>query len=55
MQKDISDKANISRSFYSLIENGLRIPSIHVAKEIATILDLTLDKFYNLINKNMSK
>lgn len=51
LQRDIADRVGISRSFYSLIETGFRVPSIHVAKEIALVLNLSLDELYALIKK----
>lgn len=38
-QKSIADKAGITESFYSLIENGLRRPSTDTAKRIAIALN----------------
>lgn len=38
-QKSIADKAGITESFYSLIENGLRRPSPDTAKRIAKALN----------------
>ncbi len=46
---EIADLSGISRSFYTLIENGNRTPSIGVAKKISLALDLTLDEFFNAL------
>ena len=43
---DVAKSANISRSFYTMIENGNRTPSIGVAKRISVALNLTLDEFF---------
>ncbi|MCF6466388.1 helix-turn-helix transcriptional regulator [Clostridium sp. Cult2] len=43
---EIADLSGISRSFYTLIENGNRTPSIGVAKKISLALNLTLDEFF---------
>lgn len=46
---EIADLSGISRSFYTLIENGNRTPSIGVAKKISLALNLTLDEFFNAL------
>lgn len=46
---EIADLSNISRSFYTLIENGNRTPSIGVAKKISLALNLTLDEFFHAL------
>lgn len=46
---DISDLVGISRSFYTLIENGNRTPSMGVAKKISIALDITLDEFFDAL------
>lgn len=46
IQKDLAEMCNISGSYYSLIEKGLRNPSIDTAKSIADSLGITLDVFY---------
>ncbi|MDR7870713.1 MAG: helix-turn-helix transcriptional regulator [Tissierellaceae bacterium] len=46
LQKDAAEKSGISGPFYSLIEMGLRNPSIDTAKSMATSLGITLDEFY---------
>ena len=51
LQKDLAEKSNISSSYYSLIEKGLRNPSIDTAKCIATSLGITLDEFYNALQQ----
>lgn len=46
---EIANLSGISRSFYTLIENGNRTPSIGVAKKISLALDLTLDEFFHAL------
>ena len=46
---EIADLSGISRSFYTLIENGNRTPSIGVAKRISLALNLTLDEFFHVL------
>lgn len=43
---EIANLSGISRSFYTLIENGNRTPSMGVAKKISLALSLTLDEFF---------
>lgn len=45
----VAKLSGISRSFYTLIENGNRTPSIKVAKKISMALDLTLDEFFDAL------
>ncbi|MCQ4921516.1 helix-turn-helix transcriptional regulator [Tissierella carlieri] len=46
---EIAKSSGISRSFYTLIENGNRTPSMGVAKKISLVLDLTLDEFFHAL------
>ena len=41
-----ADIANISESYYCLIENGERNPHVETAKKIAKALDFDWQKFY---------
>ena len=45
-QDDVSEKADIAPSFYNMIENGNRRPSVEVAKRIAEILNFEWTRFY---------
>ena len=45
-QKQIAQKVNISRPYYTSIENGKRRPSPQVAISIATVLNFDWRKFY---------
>lgn len=51
-QKEVACKSAISRGFYSLIERGLRVPSLENSKQIAKALDLSLDEFYEFLFPN---
>lgn len=46
---EIADLSEISRAFYTLIENGKRTPSMGVAKKISLALNITLDEFFNAL------
>ncbi len=49
-QLEIANKAEISLSFYSLIENNLRRPSPDVAKRIANVLGFP-DEWFRLLDQ----
>ena len=55
VQRDIADKVGISIPFYSMVESGLRIPSLMCSKKISLLLGISLDEFYSLIEKNKNK
>ena len=44
--KQVGDAAGISESYYWLIENGERTPSVSVAKRIASILGFPWTDFF---------
>ncbi|WP_141432449.1 helix-turn-helix domain-containing protein [Bacillus sp. 03113] len=44
--EEVANKCNISRSFYTHVENGTKTPSVDVAKKIAKILDLKWTIFF---------
>ena len=44
--KEVAEKAQISRVFYTQIENGNRTPSMKVAKRLADAFGLSLDDFF---------
>lgn len=48
--QDVADKsgANITRSFYGMIENGERRPSVEVAKRIASLLKIEWTIFFEV-------
>lgn len=45
-QEDVAKKAGIQRSYYGLIENGQRNPTLSVAINIAEALETTLKKVF---------
>lgn len=44
--RQVSEASNISESFYSMIENGERRPSVETAKKIAAVLGFDWTMFY---------
>lgn len=44
--RQVSEASNISESFYSMIENGERRPSVETAKKIASVLGFDWTLFY---------
>ncbi|CAK7069536.1 helix-turn-helix transcriptional regulator [Tissierella sp.] len=44
--EDVATGCNITRQFYSMIENGERTPSVSTAKKIASVLDFDWTRFY---------
>ncbi len=49
-QGDVADKARMTRASYCNIELGKRVPSVKLAKRIATVLDVDWTKFFENIN-----
>lgn len=45
-QEFIAEKSHIERSYYSMIEKGIRTPSVRVAKRIAKVLSIDWTFFY---------
>lgn len=45
-QVDIADQLDITRSFYTQIESGIRQPSVKVAKKLGKLLEIDWTKFY---------
>lgn len=48
-QIDIANAAKVSRAFYTLVENGNRIPSLRKAKPMAQALGISLDEFFDAL------
>lgn len=44
---EVANLAIISESYYSLIENGARAPSVETAKKIAEVLNFDWTRFYD--------
>ena len=49
-QLEVANKSNVTESYYNLIENGNRQPSLEIAYNISRSLNITLDDFFMLIN-----
>ncbi len=45
-QHDVAEKANIERSYYTMIEQGKRTPSVKVAKDISEVLGFDWTIFF---------
>lgn len=45
-QIEVADMCEISRSYYTHIENGTKIPTVKVAKKIGSVLDLDWTIFF---------
>ncbi|MGM0775475.1 MAG: helix-turn-helix transcriptional regulator [Bacillota bacterium] len=46
-QEEVAKLCNISRSFYTQIENGTKTPSVDVAKKIAKTLEFNWVLFFD--------
>ena len=44
--QEVAEKAKISRSFYTLIENGLKNPSLDVAIRVSKVLNLSVEELF---------
>lgn len=49
LQRDITEKYGVSQSYYSLIENGYRRPSLDCAMRIALALNISLQDMFDLL------
>lgn len=54
-QKEVAERAGISESFYSLIENGNRRPSVEVAKRLGDALGFDWTLFFTETSDNIAK
>ncbi|MCQ9281110.1 helix-turn-helix domain-containing protein [Priestia aryabhattai] len=52
--KNLADQTELSQSAISMIENGLRQPTLQTLKKISTELGVDLTKYINLENKYAS-
>ena len=50
----IAKLVGISDGYYSMIETGKRIPSVKVAKKIATVLNIPWEDIFNNIDTDFS-
>ena len=46
--KAVAEKASISRQYYGMIENGVRSPSIKVAKKLGPVLEVSWTIFFDI-------
>ncbi|MBV4422790.1 helix-turn-helix transcriptional regulator [Clostridium tyrobutyricum] len=52
-QKDISSKLGITASYYGMIEQGTRTPSLTLAKNIASFFGKNIEEIF--LNSNTTK
>jgi putative transcriptional regulator len=45
-QAEVARRAGITRPFYSMIESGVRTPSLPIAKQLADTLGTTIDDLF---------
>lgn len=45
-QADMATAAGVHRSYYGLIENGNRNPTLRIATKIATVLDSNIEQLF---------
>lgn len=45
-QQEVSEKGGFARTYYTMVENGKRTPSVDMAKKIATVLSFNWIKFF---------
>lgn len=45
-QEAVAKKAGIQRSYYGLIENGFRNPTLKIATKIATALETSIEQIF---------
>ncbi|WP_035502458.1 helix-turn-helix transcriptional regulator [Parageobacillus thermoglucosidasius] len=45
-QSQVAENCEISRSYYTHIENGTKTPTVKVAKKIASVLDFSWTIFF---------
>lgn len=49
-QAEVANRANIARTTYAMIEQGRRLPSVPVAKRIATVMNFKWTLFFEDIS-----
>lgn len=47
-QLEVAKSSEIKRSYYTMIEQGKRNPSVDIAKKISNVLDFDWTYFFNL-------
>lgn len=51
---DLAQKVGVGHSHMSLIMSGKRMPSLEVAKRIATQMGVSLDEFYDRLSERVA-
>lgn len=51
-QAEVAEKAGVARAYYTNIENGVRRPSVDVAKRIGQALGSDWTRFYETEKEN---
>ncbi|MGE7623553.1 helix-turn-helix transcriptional regulator [Viridibacillus sp. NPDC096237] len=46
-QQDVAERAHIERSYYTMIEQGKRTPSVQVAMDISKVLNFSWTIFFD--------
>lgn len=46
-QSRVAEEAHLVPSYYNMIENGKRMPTVDVLLRIANVLDITLDELFH--------
>ena len=45
-QQEVANKGEFARTYYTMVENGVRTPSVKMAKDIGGALDFDWTKFF---------
>lgn len=45
-QTEVAKRGNFARSYYTMVENGVRNPSVKMAKDISKVLKFSWTKFF---------
>lgn len=45
-QQQVAEKGGFARTYYTMVENGKRTPSVNLAKQIAKVLNFNWIKFF---------
>ena len=45
-QTQVAEKGNFARTYYTMVENGVRTPSVKMAKDIGEVLEFDWTKFF---------
>jgi transcriptional regulator with XRE-family HTH domain len=53
-QKDVAEAAGIQRAYYTMIESGVRDPSVDVAKKISDVIGFEWPIFFEECSNDMT-